>query len=233
MRELRTCDFCGQDAVGVFEVLPPELTPAEDQQRVVLCSHCRETLTEVIAPLLTRLGTDADVEVPDDARAETGASTTPSAGGAGSAGEAATVDVDAVDPAPSPPEPADHDSPDAVDGESSDSTEDSDGDDSLGGDDDADIESDGDAEGDGDTDTERERESNAEATTNDDVPPEPPQFRKVVRILQNREFPVERAEVEALASGAYDLDDDHVTEIFDYAVERGILVDDGGTLRKP
>ncbi|MFK5605681.1 hypothetical protein [Haloferax volcanii] len=225
MRELRTCDFCGTDAVGVFEVLPPALTPADDQRRVVLCEHCEETLSEVIAPLLSRLGVDADVDVADDARAETGASAAPERTTSGSGGEAASVDVNAVDPAPTPPEPADHDSPDEGDdaGSPGDDANDNDG-----VDDEAEVE------------TEAENEPSASAADEQPRPDgesgrgeEPPKFRKVIRILQNREFPVERAEVEALASGAYDLDDDEVADIFDYAIERGLLVDDSGTLRRP
>ncbi|KTG20134.1 hypothetical protein [Haloferax profundi] len=245
MRQLRTCDFCGADAAGVFEVLPPELTPADDQRRVVLCEHCEETLTDVVEPLLTRLGVEAEVEVPDDAPAETGASATPSAGGSESTGDAATVDVDAVDPAPSPPEPADHDSPNSpetaaadpldtdsvqTDESESSSNDETDGDDSVDAEGDAGGE---DETGDDASSDEPAGDAEGDDVTTDDTPAEPPQFRKVVRILQNREFPVERAEVEALASNAYDLDDDQVADIFDYAVERGLLVDDGGTLRKP
>ncbi|MGB9956937.1 hypothetical protein ACOZ4B_11195 [Haloferax prahovense] len=237
MRELRTCDFCGTDAVGVFEVLPPELTPADDQRRVVLCEHCEETLSEVIAPLLSRLGVDAGVDVPDDARAETGASAAPERTASGSGGEAASVDVNAVDPAPTPPEPANHDSPDEAD----DHEESGDGSDDDGADEAE--ESDGAArvadEADDETepaDSESESVDAEDRQTGGGSPDrseEPPKFRKVIRILQNREFPVERAEVEALASGAYDLDDDEVADIFDYAVERGLLVDDSGTLRRP
>ncbi|WP_411967557.1 hypothetical protein [Haloferax sp. YSSS75] len=224
MRELRSCDFCGTDAVGVFEVLPPELTPADDQRRVVLCDHCRETLTDVIEPLLTRLGVDSQVEVPDDSPAEAGLSAATS--GMESDGDAVSVGVDSMDPAPTPPEPADHASPD------DDPTDDTA--DPL--DDDAVQAEDGD-EADAETEPPEASEPDEPTTADDedesDTPSEPPQFRKVVRILQNREFPVERADVEALASNAYDLDDEQVAEIFDYAVERGLLVDDDGTLRKP
>ncbi|MFK8214905.1 hypothetical protein [Haloferax volcanii] len=228
MRELRTCDFCGTDAVGVFEVLPPALTPADDQRRVVLCEHCEETLSEVIAPLLSRLGVDADVDVADDARAETGASAAPERTASGSGGAAASVDVNAVDPAPTPPEPTDHDSPDEGDDAGS------------PGDDANDNDDVDDDEAEAKTETEAENEPSASAADEQPRPDgesgrseEPPKFRKVIRILQNREFPVERAEVEALASGAYDLDDDEVADIFDYAIERGLLVDDSGTLRRP
>ena len=231
MRELRTCDFCGTDAVGVFEVLPPELTPADDQRRVVLCDHCRETLNDVIAPLLSRLGLDADVEVPDDAPAETGASTATTSG-MESDGNAASVSVDAVDSAPTPPEPADHDSPD--DEPTGDTTDPLDGGSAQADDaDEGETEAEATATPDSDDEAADDDTATADTDDTDDTPDEPPQFRKVVRILQNREFPVERADVEALASNAYDLDDEQVAEIFDYAVERGLLVDDGGTLRKP
>ncbi|WP_424007331.1 hypothetical protein [Haloferax denitrificans] len=230
MRELRTCDFCGADAVGVFEVLPPALTPADDQRRVVLCEHCEETLSEVIAPLLSRLGVDADVNVADDARAEMGASAAPERTAGGSVGEAASVDVNAVEPAPTSPEPANHDSPDETDDsdeteqanetEPTDETEQTD-------------EADDETEPTGDESASATAEEAQSTAGSSDRGGEPPKFRKVIRILQNREFPVERAEVEALASGAYDLDDDEVADIFDYAIERGLLVDDSGTLRRP
>ncbi|MFC7130413.1 hypothetical protein [Haloferax chudinovii] len=226
MRELRTCDFCGADAVGVFEVLPPALTPADDQRRVVLCEHCEETLSEVIAPLLSRLGVDADVDVADDARAETGASAAPERTASGSVGEAASVDVNAVDPAPTPPEPANHDSPgEADDSDETEQTDKTEQTDETRPADDAE-QTDDEPESAAAEETQASPESSGRGE-------EPPKFRKVIRILQNREFPVERAEVEALASGAYDLDDDEVADIFDYAIERGLLVDDSGTLRRP
>ncbi|KAB1197752.1 MULTISPECIES: hypothetical protein [Haloferax] len=208
MRELRTCDFCGTDAVGVFEVLPPELTPASDQKRVVLCDHCQETLTDVIAPLLTRLGVDEQSS-------------------SGHQTQSGRVDGDAEDAEPTPPEPADHDSPDADD--PADPLEDESARESVAPEG-VEEASEDDEEASEGIEEPAETPEEADAV---DIPSEPPQFRKVVRILQNREFPVERADVEALASNAYDLDDQQVADIFDYAVERGILVDDDGTLRKP
>jgi hypothetical protein len=35
-----------------------------------------------------------------------------------------------------------------------------------------------------------------------------------------------------LAASAYDLDEDHVHRIIDHAVDRGVIVDDGGMLRR-
>ncbi|ELZ95316.1 hypothetical protein C440_09567 [Haloferax mucosum ATCC BAA-1512] len=257
MRELRTCDFCGTDAVGVFEVLPPELTPADDQRRVILCEHCQETLTDVIAPLLSRLGVGADVDIPDDAPAETGASTTPTRAGGESVGNAASVDVESVDPAPTPDESTDGQD-DKTGGESVETEpsgdepttgEPTEGDspDPLGdaGHSATSVEADETSENDSETtpgveadqtgasDASETESADEEKSGDSDMRPEPPKFRKVIRILQNREFPVERAEIESLASGAYDLDDDEVADIFDYAIERDLLVDDGGMLRRP
>ncbi|WP_049985569.1 hypothetical protein [Halobellus rufus] len=61
---------------------------------------------------------------------------------------------------------------------------------------------------------------------------EPEDFRTVMRLLGNREFPVERSAVVELAAGAYQLEDAHVHRILDHAVERGVLTDEDGTLRK-
>ena len=55
MRQLRTCDFCGDEPTGVYEVLPASLAPTEaEQRRVALCADCRETLESVLEPLLAR-----------------------------------------------------------------------------------------------------------------------------------------------------------------------------------
>ncbi|ELZ88212.1 hypothetical protein C453_02042 [Haloferax elongans ATCC BAA-1513] len=232
MHELRTCDFCGADAVGVFEMLPPAFTPADDQRRIVLCESCRETLTDAVKPLLDRLDADASVDVADDAPAETGANVTTDTGPEGSVGDASATEAVGAEPEPSPSTPDDYDAVDASE--------------------DGDRNGDGDGNGDEDEATETEDSTDGETTEADpadstdedvlaedpgetdaeDIGPEPPNFRKVIRILQNREFPVERTEVEALASGAYDLDDEEVADIFDYAIKRGLLEEDGRMLRK-
>ncbi|SEL03555.1 hypothetical protein [Haloferax larsenii] len=234
MHELRTCDFCGADAVGVFEMLPPAFTPADDQRRIVLCDSCRETLTDAVKPLLDRLDADASVDVADDAPAETGANVTTDTGPEGSVGDTNATEAVGAEPEPSPSIPDDYDAVDASEGEDGDGDEDGDEDENK--DEGAETEDSTDGEttavdaadsSDEDVLAEEPNETDAE-----DIGPEPPNFRKVIRILQNREFPVERAEVEALASGAYDLDDQQVADIFDYAIKRGLLEEDGKMLRK-
>ncbi len=67
MRQLRSCDFCDEEATGVYEVVPPELSPTEgEQRRLVLCGDCRETLEGVLAPLLARLGVESEAEGDDN-----------------------------------------------------------------------------------------------------------------------------------------------------------------------
>jgi hypothetical protein len=63
-----------------------------------------------------------------------------------------------------------------------------------------------------------------------DDPPE--EYYTVLRFLENRDFPVERAEVATVVAGAYDLGEREVGEILDAAVRRGVLVEVDGTLAR-
>lgn len=60
MREVRTCDFCGADATGVYEVVPEE-------RRMLLCDGCRDTLASVVDPLLDALDGASTLDASDDA----------------------------------------------------------------------------------------------------------------------------------------------------------------------
>lgn len=69
MRELRSCDFCDAEAVGAFEIVPPELEPTEaEQRRVVPCADCKDRLETLLEPLLARAGAEAGdgTETPAD-----------------------------------------------------------------------------------------------------------------------------------------------------------------------
>ena len=58
----------------------------------------------------------------------------------------------------------------------------------------------------------------------------PAAFRKVMRLLSNREFPVDRAEFESLAANAYDLDGRDVAAMLDAAVDQGVIGERSGKL---
>lgn len=56
------------------------------------------------------------------------------------------------------------------------------------------------------------------------------QYSRVVKLLQNREFPVELDAVYELARGAYDIDEETTTEIIGALIDRGVIEERGGTL---
>ena len=258
MRQLRTCDFCGDDAAGVYEVLPPELSPTEaEQRRVVLCTDCLETLEGVLDPLLARLGVGrSDEDTPDrpvTPAASSGAADSPESApgqgpqsGADTADSSDTADTDAASGSEADGDTAsvtetDPGSDDASwedveptplgDDESASSMPDA----ATNGTADPDAEANADSDADIDADVVSPTERSPDTATASDssaTDEEPEEFRTVMRLLGNREFPVPRAEVVELAAGAYDLEESHVERILDYAIERDLLTDDGGTLRK-
>jgi hypothetical protein len=59
------------------------------------------------------------------------------------------------------------------------------------------------------------------------------EYNKVIRLLQNREFPVERAEIETVASSAYELSEADCAAVIDLAVDRGLVAERDGRLVKP
>jgi hypothetical protein len=59
------------------------------------------------------------------------------------------------------------------------------------------------------------------------------EFNKVMRLLQNRKFPVEREEIEIIASNAYDLSRSDCAKVIDLAIDRGLIDEDGGNLERP
>lgn len=71
------------------------------------------------------------------------------------------------------------------------------------------------------------RVTNGDADDEDDTPDG---YYKVLRLLQNREFPVERSELTTVVTAAYDITEPQCDRILDAAVDRGVLVQDGSTL---
>ena len=70
-------------------------------------------------------------------------------------------------------------------------------------------------------------DEDADADRDEDVPDG---YYKVLRLLQNREFPMERADLTALVTGAYDVSEPQCERILETAIERGVLIEDGSTL---
>ncbi|WP_435333508.1 hypothetical protein [Haloarchaeobius sp. TZWWS8] len=61
----------------------------------------------------------------------------------------------------------------------------------------------------------------------------PRTYNKVMRLLQNREFPVERSAIEEIAVGAYGVDPDECRSIVDTAIEKGLVGESGPKLVDP
>jgi len=235
MRELRTCDFCTADAVGTFEIVPPELEPTEaEQRRVVCCPDCRDRLETLLEPLLTRLGADdsTDGSHPESESVVTTAdsatatrSRTPSSN--------ATISDAAADERAAP-DTSDRESagdePDSETSESDPSTDEADADAdtaSLAGG----ITLERDEQPDDTASEPADAVDDAEAPPSSASPPRA--YNKVIRLLRNREFPMQRRAVEELAAGAYDLESDEAEAIVEYAIEDGEFAENRGELRRP
>jgi hypothetical protein len=54
-----------------------------------------------------------------------------------------------------------------------------------------------------------------------------------MRMLQNREFPVDREEIVLVASNAYDIAQSECAQVIDLAVDRGLLDERDGKLYRP
>ena len=63
--------------------------------------------------------------------------------------------------------------------------------------------------------------------------PDAQTYNKIIRLLQNREFPVNRSKFSELATSAYDVTPDECARVIDYAIHRGELREDRGMLKKP
>jgi hypothetical protein len=224
--ELRSCYFCGRTGEGLdaYPVVPERLAAdaAVDPARVVLCPDCRSKLRRVLEIALA----DARGVEPDAATAD--------ADGGGAGGPEVTFDAAGSDDG---------------DGDGDDETADRASDEAAGrvptpADDEADdaahVATDPVATENADTDAAADTTENADATGGDEGSTDAPDlgagaaspYRKALRLLQNREFPMERAALVEVMSSAYDLDATECERIVEFAIERGALVDDDGTLRR-
>lgn len=183
MRQVRECDFCDNDAIGVYEPHPPGIS--SDDPRLLLCGDCHRRLATVVEPLLDRIdagqseheGLDETSHVDGDGTVEAGSN-----GGDNGTDEAGHTDDGGGDT-------------DAVEGRS------------VGG-------------------------VDAGGRTPADRDGTPRGYRKVMRFLENRAFPMEREEAERLAAAAYDVDQSTVSAAIDHAVSYDRLRDVNGELRR-
>ena len=205
MREVNSCDFCGEAAAGTFQVVPPERDPTGEGRRMVLCGGCRDTLGDVLDPLLggahagggdrEETGSATTVVAEPERESETpGRDGSPAGGGRASVGEASagtTTDADLG-------EALGEEMPGGA---------------SPSGTDDGGVE---------------ERGGGSRSAGRGT----PRGYRKVMRFLENREFPMDREEAETLAAEAYGMDRESVSAVIDHAVKHNRLREASGDLRQ-
>ena len=209
MPQLRSCYFCGSvgGSLREYELVPERLVAAGESRSAVLCSDCREKLRRVLEPLIEATeATGTDRSEPH--ATDIGEVTFEAADATADDAERATDGRDGG---------ADDDGAERA-------TDDQDG----GADDDGAERATDDRDGGADDDgAERATDDRDGGADDDDVPDG---YYKVLRLLQNREFPMERADLTALVTGAYDVSEPQCDRIVETAVERGVLVADGSTL---
>lgn len=89
-------------------------------------------------------------------------------------------------------------------------------------------------------DPDREASPDAGAAPDEDAEDQTPetlspfQYNKVMRLLENREFPVDVAEFESIATNAYQLEPGDVQAVIEAAIDRGLIErgPDGETLHR-
>ncbi|MEF8886635.1 MAG: hypothetical protein V5A30_02425 [Haloarculaceae archaeon] len=238
------CPGCHHKLETVLDVVVGEgedLPALEDADRVALEGESPAALTEPEegedAPDPIALGDGKQ----DDSEGERGANDVDSASGADRMGpgdgtdddsslsEAATADEPNRDeageesPATDGADPAIDTGPDTSGSGDGVEPPTAGGEETTGRTDDATTAGDTAAEGERGTDPEREVTATVSAL----------EYNKVMRLLQNREFPVDRAEIETIATSAYDLSERECAAVIDLAVDRGLVVERDGQLVRP
>ncbi|KAA9396764.1 hypothetical protein Har1130_02835 [Haloarcula sp. CBA1130] len=260
MDQLSSCYFCGgalDVSLSEYPIIPKSLDPeAEKQGTVVLCSTCREKLATIVEPAVEAAkadARDAAETATDDGTAEppgqlaesetttadepttTDSVVEPADDGSLLGGDSATADdqersVQSAETAASTPEqdsaePANStaesdatgtskaDTPDERPAEPTETND--------TGTATAETES-------GDTDSSNSSDTSDSSTDGPSLTKL--EYNKVMRLLQNREMPVDRAEIREVAVNAYDIDGEQFDAIIDAAVDRGLIGQENGQL---
>ncbi len=216
MDRLESCYFCGTTNASLDEypVVPDALNPAPDEQAAVtLCPDCREKLATVVKRIASA------AEPPDEAAA-------PASGGA--PGEP-TVEPPEEPAEPEPARPGTDRSDDEAAAEPERGPESA-----------AEAEEPPTTDATSSATPSPADEPDPDETEDDESEPRRPetlspfQYNKVMRLLENREFPVAVAEFEAIATSAYELQPSDVEAVIEAAIDRGLIErgEDGETLHR-
>ena len=214
MADFEVCYFCGRapdGALGEYAVVPRAFDPGPDEQHsVVLCSTCRDKLTALMKPVVEAAPNT------DPAPSTDPASSTDPAPGPGSGDDPSEdgITVESGDESSEPralDEPSESDTPDESTSEAP-----------------------GEPEGPSRSGPSRSGPPRdpRRAAHQDILGDDSETYNRVLRLLRNREFPVQRDDIEEVAATAYELEPSKVSSAIDTMVQKGLLVDQDGTLRR-
>lgn len=225
MRVLRSCDFCGEEAIGTFEVIPEGFDIDAHRRRVVLCENCKGELETLLDPLIAYAETGGtapqndsnDGDSPDSGTASEEDETEGTLLGGGSDANGPLLGGGTEE------------STGAVSTDQSSDDGDTTGDDTGESDDESAITE----EASDRSEPEQQKGETKESQSTEHSTSSPPDnYGKVLRLLRNREFPMTREEVVTLATGAYQLDAGNVQAVIDEAVQRGEFIEANGQLKQ-
>ncbi|MFB6269027.1 MAG: hypothetical protein ABEH83_03730 [Halobacterium sp.] len=239
MRQLDTCDFCGDAAEGVYEVVPASV--ADGPKRLALCAACRDTLQSVVDPLLDAAGAltgdadgQSDATTRDSSTSGDAERASPSRAVSGTAVDDA-IDADSDRETGAARAQSDQAAASAV---GDDEAASADGDDEPGDDEDGVTIHAGDDTGSGGpADAEESESADAESETPNGAAAggsparRPDGYAQVIRLLQNRDGAMPRDDLRALATNAYDLDTATFEDAVDAAIENGDVEETSGGLQ--
>jgi hypothetical protein len=209
MRQLDTCDFCGEQPEGVYEVVPG--TIAGGPQRLALCASCRDTLQSVVDPLLDAAERGPRAESSTSSPADSDQHSEPERGP--TASRADQPDISMPNGSESSDDAAAEDTAVEDAAAAGSATEHSAAEEST-------------------TEDATARESAADESGSTESPAEKPDgYAQVLRLLQNRNEAMPRADLRALATNAYDLGDRTFEDAVDAAIENGAVEETADGLR--
>lgn len=247
MEQFSSCYFCG-DAVDAsldeYPVVPASVDPEAGERRtIVLCTDCKRKLDPVVATVVDAISGDtvsvdrsnADGRDREDASGESGEESRESSDGGGESADKrdSTTDIGSTlgddDDVLRPVGGEADDGADEASGANSGRNRGTDGDDEESKDSNERGYSSGqraggrptDGSGDGgDGEDDRKRDVTMTRLENTNV----------MRMMQNREFPVDRDDFVVVAASAYEISQDRCEKVIDLAVKHDLLREDEGQL---
>jgi hypothetical protein len=212
MDHLSSCYFCGtatDTPLRDYRVVPVELREVDAVATVTLCSSCHVKLERLLGPVVEAAGESGVTLDAHDG-------SVPASGG----------NRGTADAADSHAESSDHERNGGADSEEGPLTDEP-APDGTAGDDELIEGTEDEAEEDETEDTETGDEPATRTTVS------ALEYNKVMRLLQNREFPVDRAEIQTVAANAYGLAQHECAEVIDLAIDRGLIDERDGQLVRP